>query len=210
MPTINLLAMSLFTLYLVAEGGAAAALVIGDLRAPIREFRDRQTFASVQRKQPHPFLLLTNNPALEGVNELGFRDRDWPVNKPPGTIRTVCLGGSTTEDGYPERLDRELELRLPDLQVEVLNFANGAWTTVQSLINYQLNARHFSPDWIILHHAANDRRSWGLGRDRTDYSDSYGILSPPRQRPDTSSCDTLIATPSPRPPISRHAGSIQG
>ncbi len=177
-------ALSLFVLFLAVEGGANAVLVLGDLRAPVREFRDRQTFASVQRKLAHPFLLLVNNPALDGVNELGFRDRDWPVEKPRGTIRIACLGASTTEDGYPERLDRELERRLPEVEIEVLNFANGAWTTAQSLINYELNARHFSPDWIIVHHAANDRRSWGRGRTRTDYSDSYRILSPPDPRPD--------------------------
>ncbi len=181
---IGVAALSVFVLFLAVEGGANAVLVLGDLRAPVREFRDRQTFASVQRKLAHPFLLLVNNPALEGVNDLGFRDRDWPVDKPPGTIRIACLGASTTEDGYPEELDRELERRLPELQVEVLNFANGAWTTAQSLINYELNARHFSPDWIIVHHAANDRRSWGRGRQRTDYSDSYRILSPPERRPD--------------------------
>ncbi len=181
---VGVAALSLFVLFLAVEGGANALLVLGDLRAPVREFRDRQTFASVQRKLAHPFLLLVNNPALDGVNELGFRDRDWPVDKPPGTIRIACLGASTTEDGYPERLDRELERRLPELRIEVLNFANGAWTTAQTLINYELNARHFSPDWIIVHHAANDRRSWGRGRARTDYSDSYRILAPPEPRPD--------------------------
>ena len=174
---VRLSALALVLMFLISEVGAAAVVYAGGMRGTFQRFRARQTLTSRPEKIPHPFLLLTNNPERPGVNALGFLDRDWPIEKPPGTIRIACLGASTTEDGYPRRLAEELAQRLPQLRIEVMNFANGAWTTAQTLINYELTVRHYSPDWIVVHHAANDKRSWGLGLTRTDYSDYYSILS---------------------------------
>lgn len=175
---LRLTALTLFSLYLVSEVGATALTQLDALDQPFHDFRERQTLASTALLTAHPFLLYTHNPELSGVNALGFRDRDWPVEKPPGTIRIACVGASTTQDGYTTMLAQELGRRFPDRRIEVLNFAVGGWTTAQSLINYVLNARQYSPDWIVLHHAANDKRSWGRGRTRTDYSDAYTILAP--------------------------------
>ncbi len=174
---VRLSALVLLLLFLVSEVGAAAVIQAGGMTGSFYQFRARQTLTSRPEKIPHPFLLLTNNPERPGVNALGFLDRDWPKEKPAGTIRIACLGASTTEDGYPRLLADELARRLPDRRIEVMNFANGAWTTAQTLINYELTVRHYSPDWIVVHHAANDLKSWGLGLTRTDYSDYYTVLS---------------------------------
>jgi hypothetical protein len=61
------------------------------------------------------------------VNSLGFRTHEFAVPKPPGLLRVVCIGGSTTVAGrtndetYPAHLERMLRARHPGLTIEVLN-----------------------------------------------------------------------------------------
>lgn len=146
-----------------------AARVVG-LTPALDEFRARQTQTSMPNKVAHPFLIITNNPALTSINQLGFPDRDHSLAKAAGTIRIACLGGSTTEDGYPQQLESALARELPDVSVEVLNFGVGYWTTAQTLINYALNVKYFAPDYLIVHDGANELLVRGYSEFRTDYA----------------------------------------
>jgi lysophospholipase L1-like esterase len=148
----------------------------------VEEFRARQTLSLTPRKIPHPFLILTENPMLPKVNRLGFRDHDWPVAKTSGTIRIACIGASTTADGYPQLLQGVLRERLGHSRVEVLNFGNGYWTSAQHLINFALNVKYFSPDYVIFHEGANEMTVRGYREFRTDYAHAFNVLlyPPPR------------------------------
>jgi hypothetical protein len=50
---------------------------------------------------PHPYLLYTLRPGYEEfgypqINSLGYRGHEFAFEKPRGTYRILCLGGSTT------------------------------------------------------------------------------------------------------------------
>lgn len=181
-----LLGSSLTLCYLAFEGGAALVAALPGWGEPMRTFRSRYLFESSPLLVPHPFLILTNNPALEGTNELGFLGPDYAVPKPPGTYRIACLGGSTTQDGYVKLLQELLARRFPERTVEVLNFGNPAWTTTQILINYLLNVRSAEPDLLIVLTGANEIKVRGYPEFRADYAHAFGVLNRPARRPDAA------------------------
>ncbi len=118
---------------------------------------------------PHPFLGFTGNPAHPSYNGLGFSGPDWSYTKPPGVQRVACLGASTTASGWPEDLQQYLD-RVEPGAWEVMNFALPGWTSAHSLGNYVLNVRDFAPDWVVVHHAWNDRDQLRMGHcPRRDY-----------------------------------------
>ena len=61
------------------------------------------------------------------INSLGYRTREFSETKPAGTVRVLCIGGSTTVAGrtndetYPALLEARLRRRWPGLPLEVLN-----------------------------------------------------------------------------------------
>jgi len=91
----------------------------------------------------------------EDINAFGFRDREWTLEKKPGTTRIALLGDSMTY-GSTVELDRTyprlLEKRLRDrgLDVEVMNFAVQGYTLEQSARNYVENVRRFRPDVVVM------------------------------------------------------------
>ncbi|HKE01777.1 MAG TPA: hypothetical protein VKE69_12250, partial [Planctomycetota bacterium] len=61
------------------------------------------------------------------TNRLGFRDREFDVEKKPGEIRILCVGDSFTygqgvrnDDAWPQVLERRIRDRIGD-PVEVIN-----------------------------------------------------------------------------------------
>ena len=82
-------------------------------------------------------------------NAHGYRGELVPVKKVPGSLRVVCLGGSTTygwavrdpDATYPAQLQRLLAADLPAgfRRVEVIN-AGLAWGTSAELVNAQLGS----------------------------------------------------------------------
>lgn len=97
------------------------------------------------------------------INSLGFRGREMSAQKPPGVLRVVCLGGSTTFDTgtvgappWPEVLESELRQRLGTTSVEVFNLGIGGATSLDSLIDLQTRALAFNPDLVVLYQSHND------------------------------------------------------
>jgi len=78
------------------------------------------------------------------------------------TFKIFCLGGSTTEFGnskgiaWPDRLENELRDTLKSDKIIVYNAGKQWYTTLHSLINYEVNLRHHKPDLIIIMHNIND------------------------------------------------------
>jgi lysophospholipase L1-like esterase len=98
------------------------------------------------------------------INSLGFRGPDIDVAKPAGTIRILCMGGSTTFDTYvtsndrtwPQQLERYLGELHPGVDFEVINAGISGYKVLDSLINFHMRLKSLQPDIMIVYHAHND------------------------------------------------------
>ena len=146
---------------------------------------------SLMRYQASPFLHYTGRRLAKPIhhnhglsvyhryNDLGFIGDEFSYQKPPGTIRIVCLGGSTTESGYPAFLSDYLNEQT-DRRFEVLNFGLAGWSSGHSVVNFLLNVRDFAPDVCVIHHGWNDGNPVPIGpASPGDHSAMYGKFSPP-------------------------------
>jgi hypothetical protein len=98
---------------------------------------------------------------LVEINSRGFRTPEFSARKPPGTIRVLCVGASTTvagrtnEQTYPAILERKLRERHRDLSLEVLNLGISGTTS-----DYWQARRDglfsFEPDVVVEYRAVND------------------------------------------------------
>lgn len=93
------------------------------------------------------------------INELGYRDVEHNVFKPENTFRIAVLGDSFTEarqmpveDTYWHQLGALLEdcPAINEQNIEVLNFGIGGYGTTQQLLTYDLHAKQFEPDLVVL------------------------------------------------------------
>src|SRR5579883_2523558 len=87
------------------------------------------------------------------VNQDGFRDRDFTVEKPAGTFRIACVGDSYTfgwgvnvEDSFPKQLEQSLGKKRP---VEVLNFGVMGYNADQCRVTLEQVALKYQPDLVI-------------------------------------------------------------
>lgn len=96
-------------------------------------------------------------------NSLGYREDEIALPKPERQFRIVCLGGSTTyttslkdfQMSYPNLLEKELHER-GFKNINVINAGVGAYTSWESLINFELRVLDLEPDMIIIYHGVND------------------------------------------------------
>ena len=95
------------------------------------------------------------------INSRGFRTHEFAVPKPPGLVRVVCIGGSTTVAGrtndetYPAHLESMLRARHPGLAIEVLNLGVSGVTTEHWLDRID-RVLAFEPDVIVQYQGVND------------------------------------------------------
>ncbi len=114
------------------------------------------------------------------TNNMGFRDRDVALPKPPGVIRLACIGGSTTEEGpsndatFPKCVERDLNAALGCGQcVEVFNCGVSGMTT-SALVSRLADYLALEPDLIVVHEGVND-----IHRDLAEY---WRTIDTPRLR----------------------------
>ncbi|HEX3848625.1 MAG TPA: SGNH/GDSL hydrolase family protein [Steroidobacteraceae bacterium] len=89
------------------------------------------------------------------INSQGLRaDRDYPVQKPPGTCRVAVFGDSfffgielDRRDSFAGQLERRLEERSP--RIEVLNFSVGGFGTAEMLRTFEGFGRRFGADAVV-------------------------------------------------------------
>jgi hypothetical protein len=193
-PRSSALLMSL-TLILGAEIGARAwvGLSFGpDQRTGLDTMLSTWRGESSQYTH-HPFLHYVGNPDhkilqqhggepapgqapepswMSVYNRFGFQGRELGYVSPQGVQRVACLGGSTTETGYPAMLEDWLNAHAPrGARYEALNFGLGGWTSAHSLVNYTLNVVDFEPSVVVIHHAWNEHIALNMGcRLRGDYA----------------------------------------
>lgn len=95
-------------------------------------------------------------------NSWGFRGPEFPIEKPPGTIRIVCLGASTTEgsqgdeETYPYYLQLELNRRFPGRDIEVINAGHHGHGIQDLAAIEKQRVFPLEPDIVILYETAND------------------------------------------------------
>lgn len=99
------------------------------------------------------------------VNSLGYRGRDFSMNKPEGSFRIVCSGNSITfgesassdSTTYPALLERVIRERGEIVDpVEVLNAGVMGYTSYQCLLDLKTRLLALQPDLVILCAGWND------------------------------------------------------
>ncbi len=116
------------------------------------------------------------------INSLGMRGRDAAREKPPGTFRILCLGGSTTFDAFngagvhwPGLLEDRLRAQFPNRQIEVLNAGVNGWSSAHSLAYLAFDGLALSPDAVIVYHNVNDLSVNFHGEPEPDYANKYDL-----------------------------------
>lgn len=141
--------------------------------------------------EPRPHTVYARRRSTSATNSLGFMDHEWRLEKEPGTVRILCLGGSTTESGnssgnrgsYPFLLQQVLEQEY-GRAAEVMNGGMSGWTSAESLVAWFLTLQDFAPDVVIVHDGINDvppRTMPGFRPDYTHWRHSWS--GPPRFGP---------------------------
>ena len=118
---------------------------------------------------PHPYLLFVHTPNMtvdgyQQTNSLGYRNKEFTVEKPADTIRIVVLGGSTTfmwpyvknpADTWVARLESKLQA-ISSKRVQVINAGINYGTSAEALAGYVFRHRFLQPDIVIYHGGGND------------------------------------------------------
>lgn len=131
--------------------------------ASITQLRDR--YGTFDRFQAHRHLgyCLTANyqQAPNRHNSLGFRG-DELAPKTKGVARIAFVGGSTMYgEGVPD-----YHMSLPELlafglaregkPVQSINAGCPGWTSLETLLNFQLRLLELEPDYVVFYHGIND------------------------------------------------------
>jgi lysophospholipase L1-like esterase len=105
-------------------------------------------------------------PNRVSINGFGFRGPNpRSLEKPPGVIRVVVQGGSTTEDifvddgrTWPEQLQEKLNAALKTDRIEVINMGTSGYTSWNCVNDLKLNGLQLNPDIVVAYHGVNDFR----------------------------------------------------
>jgi hypothetical protein len=141
-----------FILYLIAPGPnqwhVALAIADHDCSNPaVCRYRPNLDEITLDKRgQPYHFV----------TNAEGFRGRNYPVERTPGTLRVQLYGdsfvfGLAADQGrtLPEILERELQQRLPGRRVEVMNMGFPATYLVTNLRTWEAYGRKYKPDIVV-------------------------------------------------------------
>ena len=132
------------------------------------------------------------------TNERGYRGRAYPVEKPEGVFRIICMGDSSTygwgldtQETYAACLQKLLDKLYGAGKFQVLNFGMPGYTTFQGYILLQREVMSYQPDVVCLAFGANDDSpvaltsreryeracSWvGTLQELFSHSKAYGVL----------------------------------
>ncbi len=101
--------------------------------------------------------------SLVSLNSRGYRDAERPLAKPRGALRIAVLGDSMTvgfevpfAQTWAQVLERALNQGRPGRRVEVLNFGERAYGTLQEWQTFRLDAAAYHPDLVVLGFFYND------------------------------------------------------
>ncbi len=99
------------------------------------------------------------------LNRFRMRERDFPIQKPPGERRVLCLGDSITggygiaeADAWPDVLERLIRQANPGETYFCINGAGTGATSHRQLETYRTLARQFGAEIVIVGFCMNDVR----------------------------------------------------
>lgn len=105
-------------------------------------------------------------------NEDGYRGEAVPLDRRPGVLRVLCLGGSTTygwcvpypRQTYPAVLEELLRANPPKgyTDVEVINGGLPWGTSAEILTHYHFKYHYYRPDVVIINEGGNDAQGYTL------------------------------------------------
>ena len=129
-------------------------------------------FTSIAPKEfaftPHPYLSYYPTPnyrkGLTSHNSLGYRNDEFPLEKPSGVYRIVALGGSSTYDvsikdnanTFTAQLERLLKDDYGYQNVQVINAGVPGYNSWEILVNLEFRVLDLDPDLIIIYEGTND------------------------------------------------------
>lgn len=98
------------------------------------------------------------------TNSLGFRDdREYALDKPPGTFRIIVLGDSVTfghgalyETTYPYLVEQRLKAWRPDVNWQVWNLGVPGYNTSNELQYLKQIGGRYQPDLVVVGFYPND------------------------------------------------------
>lgn len=122
-------------------------------------------------------------PQRININSLGFRGKSFSVSK-KDKYRIFCLGESSTigyaesDDGHtwPAQLEKLLQKRFPERNIEVVNAGGWGYTTYELLPKYLFQISSYDPDLIIVYLTINDAGLIGYISREKDISKLRGHL----------------------------------
>lgn len=105
-------------------------------------------------------------------NADGYRGKAVPLERRPGVLRVLCLGGSTTygwavplpSQSYPAVLEELLRAKLPAdyTDVEVINGGLPFATSAEILTHYHFKYHYYRPDIVVINEGGNDAQGYTL------------------------------------------------
>ena len=174
-------ALGVFAALLILEGAFRLFLwrhaeYVDRMRAQVsREWGGELTLFDIVRDSPSRDRVYELIPGARGefagaplsVNAAGFRDRDHPAARSPGTRRIAVLGdsiafgwGVPADQRFSERLETILNADSPatatTARFEVLNFAVPGYNSVMELATLRDAVLAFQPDAIVVAVVNND------------------------------------------------------
>jgi hypothetical protein len=116
----------------------------------------------------------TGAPFAVAINRQGFRGKDYPLQKPPATLRVVALGASSTfgfgnreDETYPFALEHLLDERLEGApcgefeRAEVVNLGIPHLDSLEIAELFAAEGQAYEPDAVTIYSGYNNTR--GLG-----------------------------------------------
>lgn len=143
-----------------------------NLLAPDEQRQEYSLYSELKPRErryiPHHYLNYYPNHEYRANNtyhnSLGYRNDEFPVQKPEGVYRIVAIGGSSTytievgdnEKTFTAQLEKILRDKYGYKNVQVINAGAGGYNSWESLINLELRALDLDPDLVIVYHGTND------------------------------------------------------
>ena len=117
---------------------------------------------------PHPYLSYYPTPNYRkgrtSHNSLGYRNDEFPLEKPAGVYRIVALGGSSTYDvsiednaaTFTAQLEKLLKEDYGYDNVQVINAGVPGYNSWEILANLEFRVLDLHPDLVIIYEGVND------------------------------------------------------